>query len=45
MLGRVAKGAYVVFVVAMIAAWAASAGRSTPAETKNAEPVIWNWNI
>jgi hypothetical protein len=45
MLGRVAKGAYVVFVAAMIVAWAVSAGKSTPAEPKNDEPAVWNWNI
>ncbi len=45
MLGRMAKGAYVLFVAAMIVAWAASAGKSTPSQPQNAEPVVWNWNI
>ena len=43
MLGRMAKGAYVLFVAAMIVAWAASAGKSNSAAPKNNEPVIWTW--
>ena len=35
MLGRVAKGAYVLFVAAMIVAWAASAGKSAPSQNIN----------
>ncbi len=45
MLGRMAKGAYVLFVAAMVVAWAVSAGKSNSAEPKNQEPVVWNWNI
>ena len=45
MLGRMAKGAYVLFVAAMIVAWAVSAGRTSPSLPQNAEPVIWSWNI
>jgi hypothetical protein len=44
MLGRLAKGAYVLFVAAMIVAWAASAGKSTPSTPKNDEPVVWTFN-
>ena len=45
MLGRMAKGAYVLFVAAMIVAWAVSGGRNSPPQPQNAEPVVWNWNI
>ena len=45
MLGGMAKGAYVLFVAAMILAWAVSAGRTSPSEPQNAEPVTWTWNI
>jgi hypothetical protein len=45
MLGRMARGAYVLFVAAMIVAWAVSGGRNSPSQPQNAEPVVWNWNI
>lgn len=45
MLGRMAKGAYVLFVAAMIVAWAVSSGRTSPSQPQNTEPVIWTWNI
>lgn len=45
MLGRMARGAYVLFVAAMIMAWAVSGGRNSPSQPQNAEPVVWNWNI
>ncbi len=45
MLGRMAKGAYVLFVAAMIVTWAVSAGRTSPAQQHNPEPVVWTWSI
>lgn len=45
MFRKMAKGAYVLFVAAMVVAWAVSAGKSSPAEPKNDAPVVWNWNI
>jgi hypothetical protein len=45
MFRKMAKGAYVLFVAAMVVAWAVSAGKNSPAEPKNDEPLVWNWNI
>ena len=39
MLGRLARGTYVLVVAAMVAAWAMSASKSSPAEPKNEQPV------
>ncbi len=43
MLGKLAKGAYVLFVAAMIVAWAASAGKSTSSTPNTDEPVVWTF--
>ena len=45
MLRKITKGAYVLFIAAMIVAWAVSVGKSSPVQPKNDEPVVWNWNI
>jgi hypothetical protein len=45
MFRKMAKGAYVLFVAAMVVAWALSAGRSSPVEPKDDKPIVWNWNI
>ena len=43
MLGKLARGAYVLFVAAMIVAWAASAGKGTQPAPKNDKPVVWTF--
>jgi hypothetical protein len=43
MLGKLARGAYVLIVAAMIVAWAVSAGKSGPAEPTDDLPVAWTW--
>ncbi len=43
MLGRLARGAYMLIVAVMIVAWAISASKSSPAEPKNDQPVVWTW--
>jgi hypothetical protein len=44
MLGRLARGAYMLIVAGMIVAWAMSAGKSSPAEPTNDQPVeTWTW--
>jgi len=43
MLGRLARAAYVLFVTAMIVAWAISVGSSSPVEPKNDPPVVELW--
>ena len=42
MFGRLARVAYMLFVAAMIVAWAVSASKSSPAEPQN-EQVIESW--
>jgi len=39
MLGRLARGAYMLAIVVMVAAWAMSAGKSSPVEPKNDQPI------
>ena len=42
MLGRLARGAYMLAIVVMIAAWAISTGKSSPAEPANEQQIeIW----
>ncbi len=43
MLGRLARGAYVLIVAGMVAAWAMTASKSSPAEPTNEQPVITWW--
>jgi hypothetical protein len=45
MFRKMAKGAYVLFIAAMVVAWAVSAGKSNPDVPKNDEAVVGNWNI
>ncbi len=42
MLGRLARGAYMLIVAAMIVVWAISASKSSPAEPKN-DQVVQRW--
>ena len=42
MFGRLARGAYVLFVAAMIVAWAISAGKSAPTQPQSGNTVV-NW--
>ena len=44
MLGKIARAAYVITVASLIAVWAMSPGRSTPAEPPKEQPV-WEWRI
>jgi hypothetical protein len=39
MLGRLARGAYMLIIAGMIVAWAISASKSSPAEPKNDQTV------
>ena len=43
MLGRLARGAYMLAVAVMIVAWAISAGKSSPVEPENDQTVITWW--
>jgi len=43
MLGRLARGAYMLIVAAMIVAWAVSAGKSAPAAPQPENVVITWW--
>ena len=43
MVGRLARGAYMLFVAGMIVAWAISAGKSSPAEPQNDHAVVIWW--
>jgi hypothetical protein len=43
MIGRLARGAYMLTVAVMIVVWAMSASKSSPAEPKNDQPVVWTW--
>ena len=40
MVGRLARGAYMLIVAVMIVAWAISAGKSSPAEPQNDRAVV-----
>lgn len=42
MLGRLVRGAYVLFVAAMIVTWAMSASKSAPAQPQSENTVV-NW--
>lgn len=42
MLGRLARGAYVLFVAAMIVVWAISAGKSASPQPQSENTVV-NW--
>ena len=42
MFGTLARGAYILFVAGMIVVWAISAGKSSPAESKN-DNVVASW--
>jgi hypothetical protein len=42
MIGRLARGAYMLIVAGMIVAWAMSASKSSPAEPKN-DQVVESW--
>ncbi len=44
MLGRLARGAYMLIVAGMIVAWAMAASKSSPAEPKN-DDIVVNWYI
>jgi hypothetical protein len=39
MLSKIARGAYLLLLTVMIAAWALSAAKSEPAEQSNEQPV------
>jgi hypothetical protein len=43
MLGRLARGAYVLIVAGMVVAWAMTASKSSPAEPTNEQPVVTWW--
>jgi hypothetical protein len=43
MLGRLARGAYMLAVVTMIVAWAVSASKSTPAPPEPEDAVVTWW--
>jgi hypothetical protein len=43
MLGRLARGAYMLIVVGMVVAWAMSASKSSPAEPTNEKPIVYWW--
>jgi hypothetical protein len=43
MIGRLARAAYMLTVAGMVVAWAVSAGKSSPAEPANDQPVVWTW--
>ena len=43
MLGRLARGAYVLFVAAMIAVWAMSAGKSASAQPQSENTAVTWW--
>lgn len=40
MIGRLARGVYMLIVAGMIVAWAVSASKSSPAEPKNDQAVV-----
>ena len=42
MIGRLARGTYMLIVAGMIVAWAMSASKSSPAEPKN-DQVVESW--
>jgi hypothetical protein len=42
MIGRLARGAYVLIVAAMVVAWAMAPGKSSPAESQQEQTVV-NW--
>ena len=43
MLGRLARGAYMLIVTGMIVAWAMSTSKSSPAEPTNDRAVVTWW--
>jgi hypothetical protein len=43
MIGRLARGAYMLIVAGMIVVWAISATKSSPAEPKNDQAVVIWW--
>lgn len=43
MLGSLARGAYVLFLTAMIVAWAVSVGKSAPQQPQTQDAVITWW--
>ena len=43
MLGRLARGAYVLFVAAMIVAWAMSAGKGASTQPQSENTVVTWW--
>jgi hypothetical protein len=43
MLGKLARGAYMLIVTGMIVVWAMSAGKSSPAEPMNDQAVVTWW--
>lgn len=43
MIGRLARGAYMLIVAVMIVAWAVSAGKTSPSEPTDDQPVVWTW--
>jgi hypothetical protein len=43
MIGRLARGAYMAIVAAMIVAWAMSASKSNPAEPQSEQTIVTWW--
>jgi len=43
MLGKLARGAYMAIVAAMIVAWAMSASKSSPAEPQSEQTIVTWW--
>ena len=43
MIGRLARGAYLLAVAVMIVVWAISASKSSPTEPKNDQAVVMWW--
>jgi len=43
MIGRLARGAYLLIVAGMVVAWAMSPGKSAPAEPASSQQVVYWW--
>ena len=43
MIGRLARGAYMLIVATMVVIWAMSPGKSSPVEQSTEQPVVYWW--
>jgi hypothetical protein len=43
MIGRLARGAYMLIVAGMVVAWAISAGKDSPVAQTTEQPVVYWW--